>query len=71
MTNHMWQINSNFDAFRTEMGEVGLDSKAPRATTTICFASEPKNFSEPSDASLWSSKKIASRKVFVTCSFNC
>ena len=29
MTDHVWQINSNFGAFRVENGEVDLDNKAP------------------------------------------
>ena len=37
MTDHVWQINSNFGTFRVEKGEVGLDNKAPRAASTIIF----------------------------------
>ena len=61
----MWQINSNFGAFKME--KVGLDNKVPKAAPTIFV--DLQNLSERSDACPWSSKKIASRKVFIKHSF--
>ena len=44
MADHEWEINSNFDTFRVDKGEVGLDNKAPRAVPTIYVDNYSKTF---------------------------